>query len=227
MQVSERDDFIKLLAGASELYGKEMSKVLVRLYWQVLQTYSLADVSKAFESHFSNPDNGQFMPKPADLIRAMKGNSQTQSLQAWSKVAEAIRLVGPYQSVVFDEPYIHIVVQDMGGWVKICRTSEREFPFVAKEFQTRYTHTQHQAPNTYPKMLTGLTEHQNMLDGYEVPSPYLLGNTQQAQAILENGNNATSLNKISYLIPKLKCLPNGGTDARTTKIISQAKCGIS
>jgi len=61
------------------------------------------------------------MPKPADIIRAIKGNSQTQSLQAWSKVEDAIRLVGPYRSVVFDDLAIHGVLQEMGGWVKLCQ----------------------------------------------------------------------------------------------------------
>jgi hypothetical protein len=37
--------------------------------------------------------------------------------------------VGAYQSVVFDDPLIHLVLEDLGGWIKICSTLIKDLIF--------------------------------------------------------------------------------------------------
>lgn len=226
MESAEREPFVKMLIAAAELYDKQLSDVLVKIYWKALQQYPLLDVIKAFELHFEDPDGGQFMPKPADIVRVIKGNSQSQSLLAWSKVEESIRLLGPYHSVVFDDELIHAVLQEMGGWIKLCQSTQKEFPFIAKEFQTRYASYRHNKPNSFPKTLTGLTNHQNALGGYESELPYLIGDTQKAQKVLEQGKTDCGLTKINQITSNLniehKQPLDEAADARTTKAISQA-----
>lgn len=226
MVSAEKESFVKLLIAAAELYNKQISDVLVKIYWKVLQLYALQDVAKAFEIHFEDPDSGQYMPKPADIVRVIKGNSQSQCLQAWSKVEQAIRLVGPYQTVVFDDEVIHAVIHEMGGWIKICQSTQREFPFIGKEFQTRYNAYRYNRPNSYPKALTGLSNHQNSLDGYESEPPCLIGDVEKAHLILEQGTSGSALIKINQVVPK--ALENNHKSkkemgyARTTALTSQA-----
>lgn len=194
MQISERDNFAKMLLGLAELYGKTMSKTVMKFYWQALVVYPWQDVVEAMRLHTEDPDTGQFMPKPADIIRIIKGNSQSQSLQAWSKVERAIRQIGPYRSVVFDDVIIHAVMDEMGGWVKLCKVSHKELPFIAREFQIRYTAYKHQAPNHYPAKLIGLIEHQNLIQGHRAESVVLLGNAEKAKNVLSKGNEVSSSN---------------------------------
>lgn len=189
MERFEREAFGRLMIGMGELYRCQVSKMLIKIYWDVLKLFCWEDVQKAFEAHVKDPDSGQFMPKPADVVRVIRGNSQCQGLQAWTKVEKAIRLVGPYRSVVFDDPIIHSVTQDMGGWIRLCLTLQKDLPFIAKEFQTRYTSHRYQAPLCYPNYLTGLNEHQNALAGFNIDPPVLLGDEAKASLVLSHNRD--------------------------------------
>ncbi len=180
----EREAFGKMLMTIGQLYNKQINAALVQLYWKALECFTWNEVRNAFELHIIDADTGQFMPKPADIIRALDGNIETKRLQAWTKVEQAIRLIGPYRSVVFDDPIIHAVLGEMGGWIKICKTSLKELPFVAKEFQTRFGAYRYKAPSSYPRSLIGLAEHHNQQTGIKAEEPILLGDKTRAQNVL-------------------------------------------
>jgi hypothetical protein len=42
--------------------------------------------------------------------------------------------VGAYQDVVFDDPAIHAVIEDCGGWPKVCRTELKELSYLQHRF---------------------------------------------------------------------------------------------
>ncbi len=131
---------------------------LIDIYWQVLKQYELEDVQNAFQSHIQNPDCGQFLPKPADIVRLIEGSGETKALLAWAKVERAVIQIGSYQSVVFDDPLIHAVIEDMGGWVKLCSMKNEQMPFYANEFQKRYMGYVNKKPESTPKtFIWGIT----------------------------------------------------------------------
>lgn len=68
---SDFEVFNGLLSAVSELYGKPPSAMVQSLYWGALREYDLATIRQAFDRHVRNPDGGQFMPKPADIIRTI------------------------------------------------------------------------------------------------------------------------------------------------------------
>lgn len=195
MLLTEQKDFIKILAAVGEMYHREVTPSFIKLYWEVLQPYAWEDVSFAFEAHVKDPTTGQFMPKPADIIRVIKGGGECQSLQAWSKVEKAIRLVGPYRSVVFDDPIIHAVLQEMGGWIKICHSSEKQLLFVAKEFQTRCASFRYKAPTLFPNHFAGIIEHKNAHQGIYNEHLMFIGNKEKAQAVLNYKDDGVHLNQ--------------------------------
>lgn len=187
MNARDLPEFTLLLTGFCVLYGKPVSEMLIELYWGALESFEFDAVKKAFQAHLSNPDTGQFMPKPADVMRYVNGSSQTRALQAWSKVAEAIRRVGSYASVVFDDPLIHVAIEEMGGWISLCQTLLKDLPFRANEFEKRYAAYVLHPPLHYPKQLIGLEEKENRMNGYAIKPPLLIGNTERALTILQNG----------------------------------------
>lgn len=217
MELSEREAFSKMLIAIGQIYGKTISPLMVKLYWQVLAAYLFPEVLRALETHVQDPDVGQFMPKPADVIRVLKGDSQSQSLQAWSKVEGAIQQVGPYRSVAFDDPTIHAVLQEMGGWIKICQTSEKELPFVTKEFQTRFNAYRHQPARGYPQYFAGINEHQNCLQGYSAEEIVLLGDQTKAQALLSKETQEENVVTVASLISPSTV--NEESYARTTTTV--------
>jgi hypothetical protein len=162
--------FKKTLTGIGELYDKIISETLIELYWQALKCFKLQEVNQAVADHIHNPDQGKYFPKPADLVKLIKNSGTTKALQAWTTVEQAIRQTGAYQSVVFDDPVIHVVIYDMGGWIKLCTTPSNEIQIRANEFKKRYTIFVDQSPKHYPKYCCGLIETLNIKNGYTIKS---------------------------------------------------------
>jgi len=189
MNADDIPKFTELMTGICVLYGKSPSDALMELYWRALESFDFEVVKTALEAHVSNSDSGQFMPKPADVMRYVQGSSQTQGLLAWSKVMQAVKSVGLYQSIVFDDPLIHAVIEDMGGWINLCMTPTKDAPFRANEFEKRYAAYVLHPPLHYPKQLIGLTEGQNRMNGYlsAIKPPLLLGDKARALSVLQDG----------------------------------------
>lgn len=189
--------FMSTLVGMGELYDKVISELLADLYWQSLQSFEWEDVRQAFERHIHNPDGGQYFPKPADIVRLIEGSGETKALQAWAMVAKAIRQVGIYQSVVFDDAIIHVVLEDMGGWIALCSMGLDEMPFRANEFQKRYMGFLNKPLKRHPKSLPGLCECGNAQNNHAIEPPILIGDSKRATQVMLTGGEPSLLINVS------------------------------
>jgi hypothetical protein len=189
----EIDDFQKFhdgISGVMSFYGKSVSRFALDVWWTVLRRFDLAAIVDAFNRHLANPDTGQFAPKPADIIRMLQGSTQDSALRAWAKVDHAVRSVGTYCDVVFDDALIHRVIQDMGGWIALGAKKEDEWPFVAKEFENRYRGFSARGESPpYPATLVGLAAAHNGRKGYLSEKPVLIGNERSARQVLRRGGD--------------------------------------
>ena len=188
METDDFDRFAELLGGVFELYGREASPFAMQVWWEALRPFDFGAVRMAFSRHVQNPDVGQFPPKPADVLRMLGGTTQDKALQAWAKVDKAVRHVGTYQTVVFDDPLIHRVLHDMGGWVGLASKTEDEWPFVAKEFENRYRgYAMRNERPEYPPVLTGIAEADNVRRGLRSDPPRLIGDATKAEEVMQGG----------------------------------------
>lgn len=188
MKQHEFRKFSELMYLVAEQYSKKLSDGLIALYWQGLAHYDFEAVKQALSRHMQNPDNGQFMPKIADVVRMMTGTTQDSALIAWAKVEKALRRVGSGQSVVFDDAVIHAVLVDMGGWISLGAVTEKELPFKAKEFENRYRGYKTQGgAKEYPQKLIGSYEAQNNRSGFKSERPILIGKEDKARAVYLGG----------------------------------------
>ena len=188
MEQNQHEEFKAALAAVHDFYGKSVSPFAANIWWDTCRRYSLEDVTRAFSAHCQDPDRGQWMPKPADIKRLLEGGSGDQSLRAWSRVDKAVREVGPYQTLVFDDHRIHAVIDDMGGWIRLCDCpSEEEFVFLMHEFRKRYQGYVMRQPSAWPGKLIGRTEAECRRMGREdaIPEPMLLGDPQRAVLVME------------------------------------------
>lgn len=160
MENKDKENFGKLMASLAELYNRKLSTQLISIYWHVLKDYQYADVQNSLNNIIRDPNIGQFMPKPADIVRFIDGDNTTVALAAWTKVMYAIRTVGGWDSVKFDDPKIHAVINDMGGWVEMCRFTTKELNFLAREFESRYLSYKYKANIYSPPKLIGKLEQQ-------------------------------------------------------------------
>ncbi|MBR8748713.1 hypothetical protein IX317_000372 [Fusobacterium sp. DD29] len=70
------------------------------------------------------------IPSPGEIREfclGMKDNELSiKILTAKKKIKDAIGLVGVYNSVAFDDPVIHLVIRDIGGWITLCKMDYEE-----------------------------------------------------------------------------------------------------
>jgi hypothetical protein len=188
MQPSENENFIALIGDVYAFYRQDFSRFAAGVWLQAMQPFDFKAVADALNKHCVNPDNGQFMPKPADIVKMLQGSTQDSGLVAWSKVDAAIRMRGTYVSVVFDDPIIHRVILDMGGWVQIGGKNESDMPFLKNEFVNRYRgYKMRNETPPYPPVLVGIAEAQNCKNGFESAQPVLIGNPARAKQVLLGG----------------------------------------
>jgi hypothetical protein len=194
MQDKDMERFLSILSGISDYYGKQLGKDAIRLYWEGLKQYDLQAVEKAFWTHTQNPDTGQFMPKIADVAKYLKGRTTDQAAIAWSKVDKAMRHVGTYQDVCFDDAIIHKVIEDMGGWISLGMKTQEDWTFLQNQFENRYRgYVMRDEKPEYPARLIGVANAYNALNGFDLRPPMMIGDQIKAQMVLQGGSNLPSL----------------------------------
>lgn len=193
MRDADRRRFAAAMTAVAELYGRTMSDALLEIYWRALSRYELDAIEQALARHALNPDHGQFMPKPADLIRVLEGGGVGRAALAWTQVAKAVRCIGGYESVVFDDPITQAVIHDMGGWIVLCDslgaagTSDSNFPFQALNFEKRYrAYLETGRQPVYPSTLLGRADADNVRRGLPVRTR-LIGDKQKARLVYQQG----------------------------------------
>lgn len=176
--------FTHALTNALALQRKSCSAEDVVFWFKALASYDLTDVCRAITDHVRDPDEGKYPIKPADVIRRIDGSGDARALRGWSLVERAMRSIGPWQSVAFDDPCIHAVIVDMGGWSHLCETRDQDLPFVRQEFVRRYRAALIHPPalEEVPRALPGL--------GSATASPRLVGDPNRALAVWRSGASA-------------------------------------
>jgi hypothetical protein len=179
-----------VLADVHAFYRQDFSEFALTVWTQAMAPFDVAAVERALGQHAMNPDSGQWCPKPADIVKMLQGSTKDSANLAWSTVDYAIRTRGDQYSVVFDDPLIHRVVEDMGGWVKLCRVDVEQYPFTQNEFVTRYRgYKMRGEVPPYPSKLIGAPEDYNARQGYPVAPPVLIGDARKAQLVLLGGSD--------------------------------------
>lgn len=194
MQTDNFQKFHDGIIGVMGFYGRSVSSFALDVWWTALKGHDLAAIVEAFNRHLANPDAGQFPPKPADIIRMLSGSTQDSALRAWAKVDQAVRRIGTYCDVVFDDALIHRVIQDMGGWIALGSKGEDEWPFIAKEFENRYRgfRSRNEYPE-YPASLIGIVTAHNNQKGFKTDPTVLIGNEPLARQVLCGGADRPAL----------------------------------
>lgn len=195
----------RMLDGATSLFSAQPLTAEAKLMWQaIMSRYHIDDIQRAFERHVAGAHR---MPVPSDLIKIIEGNPSDRALIAWNKVIAAMRDIGDHRSICFDDPVIHLVVLEMGGWPALCRTTDDKLHFVGQDFQKRYTAQSKDQAETLkaaPRFLSGNAAAQNQSAGHCVPEEVVLyGDPESADLIFMTDENKSPI-RISYRQPRSK-----------------------
>jgi hypothetical protein len=180
MKTHDLTRFATLLATICSVYHKTLSETLTEIYWQALKDYPLDQIQQALTQHISDPDTGQYFPKPADVIRRITGSAHEEAQAAWVNVEYAIRRFGTYESVAFDDALIHSVIKTLGGWSRLCEDNHKTLTQTAKQFHQQYKQLFSNPPDTYPAALSGRLGNRQ---------PKLIGEREKAHAVFAAGED--------------------------------------
>jgi len=206
MKLDDKPRFKELLEGVMSYYRQDTSTFILDLWWQACQSFDFEQVQKAMTKHATDPDVGQFAPKVADIVRQLSGTKTDQALLAWGKVFEAMQRIGQYQDVVFDDPAIHTVVMDLGGWSKVCQTLESEISYLQHRFCEMHRAYTGRGQFEFPEMLVGTRspDEAYLQRGIPVPAPIFIGNQELANKVYLSGKRPRQLAvSIGELVRKL------------------------
>lgn len=201
MRDSDHEQFSELLADVVGFYGQTVSRFAMGVWWQACQGFDLEQVRAALTAHAMDPERGHFAPKPADLVRQLQGTQTDRALVAWGKVLQAMQRVGAYSSVAFDDPAIHAVVEDLGGWPKLCREPMDALPHVQRRFCEAHRVYSRRPDLSFPAKLVGQHEAENRLQGRSVAPAVLVGNPDRARLVMRRGTSQTSRVPMALDVP--------------------------
>jgi hypothetical protein len=215
MQATDRGEFTKLITQVLAFYRQDVSTFALGVWWSACSPFDLSQVSKAFTAHATDPERGQFAPKPADIVRALAGTQTDRALVAWGKAFDTIRRVGGWDSVVFDDGLVHAVIEDLGGWSKFCAAATNdELPHLQRRFCESYRTYARRQGVAYPNRLVGIHEAGNGLANHKVAPPVLIGNPEAAREVLRLGGAPKvqithSAAAMPHLLAALRSEPEG------------------
>lgn len=189
MQPTDRPELLKLVTDVLGYYRQSVSEFTLAVWWQAMQPFDLEQVRKALSIHATDAERGQFAPKVADIVRVLAGTTTDRAQLAWGKAFEAMSAVGGYQDVVFDDAGIHAVIEDLGGWPKVCRTETKELGYLQHRFCESYRAYVGRGSFDYPRRLTGDRSPDSEYEkkGLLLPRPAVVGDQARARAVYEGG----------------------------------------
>jgi len=180
--------FLKQITGLGELFEKQMTDVLLEIYYQALKDLTDAEFQEAVGKIVMSKTFHK-MPLPAEIREAIRGNPEDLAIKAFDVFIQGKARTGPYISVIFEDRTIHAVVQSFGGWEAICLIPENEWRFRRKEWIETYKAMKQRLRSDIPEKLIGLIEAENMQneDWKEfIPEMVVIGDGKPEPVLIEN-----------------------------------------
>lgn len=192
MNNTDRQKFAQLLTDVLSFYGQSVSSFALDVWWGACNGFEFDAVSRALSRHAMDPERGMFAPKPADVVRQLQGTNTDRAAQAWGLTLDAMSRVGAYSDVVFDDPIIHCVVEDLGGWPMLCRTETANLSYTQHRFSESYrAYAAKDDRIGWPSRLKGdrSSDESYLQRGLNPPRPVLIGNQERAARVLVGGSS--------------------------------------
>lgn len=189
MQPHEKHDFGLLIKDVMAYYRQDTSTFLLDMWWSACQGFDFDRIRNAMQSHIADPEHGVFPPKVADIARVLRGTSTDRATLAWGKVHDAMGRIGAYTDVVFDDPAIHAVIEDLGGWPKLCRADLKELGYLQHRFCESHKAYTQRGQFDYPRRLGGdrSPDSEYAKKGLPAPRPAVIGDQERAKLVYQGG----------------------------------------
>lgn len=132
-----RETVVKVLNVIESTYPNWKKDERTVMVWHIaLETVEDKAIMQAIPLFLRNHRSG-FAPTPGEFLEYCEdGNSADR---AWYELTDAIRRHGYTSSPTFlHDPKIAEAVRRLGGWVRLCRSTQQELSFVHRDFKAIY-----------------------------------------------------------------------------------------
>jgi hypothetical protein len=179
-------EFASSLTAMASVFDKAITPQVTEIYFRILEQFSIEEVERGISKACTTL---KFFPKPAEMIDCIAGGQVALEDKAQveaARVLTAIKRVGTYSSVVFDDPVTQAVIaQYFGGWHRFADMREAEEKWFLKDFVKAYQSFT-RAGTKQNSVLPGRCEIENNFRGYEHRDPpAIVGNPETVGRMLE------------------------------------------
>lgn len=151
------------------------------------------------------------IPSPGDIrkycLETREEDLDIRVAIARNKIKKAINSVGTYTTVIFDDPIIHLVIRDFGGWIKFGMTSMEEFENLLKwDFPKLYKAYATRKNADIPLMLEGKADKKviKYIGNEEKAKRWILSYQQKVEGLEIEPKKENGVAAIEYLVNGLK-----------------------
>ena len=143
MEIMNLQEFNIVFKKIVDYYGSsKLTKEKQELYYLALKDLSKEEFLNGFIRMIRDREYTNF-PSIAEIRKyglwLKEEDVEVRIHIAKEKLKQAIKVFGAYQSIAFDDPNIHAVIDSLGGWVKVCMMKEEELEkFITFEFRKIY-----------------------------------------------------------------------------------------
>ena len=156
MTNEDKNEFTEVLVTASFVATKDITKPMLKIYFELLEDLDINDIKAAVKKHCQT---SVFYPKPADIraiINANKPKIEDKALLAWNHIERSISKLGGYRSLTLTDRVSAKSLDSVGGWQRICSMSYKELEFKKRDFIKTYLATAPTSDNLLPIKMNGL-----------------------------------------------------------------------
>ena len=139
MKQADRPAFIALLTDVLGFYGQTTSPFALSVWWEACKDMELSVIRAALTAYATDPNRGHFAPKPADVIRVVRGTTEERGHAAWADLLGQVRSVGSYGAPEIGDA-ARAGLNAIGGWLALCMADESSLTFLQRQFAEGYSH---------------------------------------------------------------------------------------
>lgn len=157
---------LSALTATAEILGEPMTEGRLRGYFIALRDLPAAAILEALGRITATRTSGSTrFPLPGDIRAEIVGTPDSRAQAAWLRLERAAIDIGPWQSVTFADPVLHVAIRQAGGWPSVCdwfRLDEKQLGFRRHHFLETYrTLAQRGAGRADDRHLPGIAEATN------------------------------------------------------------------
>jgi len=126
-------DFVQFKQGMmmlAEVYRVEVNQAQMSIYWDALASLGIDEFLTAIRRHIGDPDQGQWFPKPANLLKQVYG---TEAQSAWQALCEELARGGADVG-----PKTQSALTGSGGLYQVRRMSTDQLMGMRRQFISNY-----------------------------------------------------------------------------------------